>query len=175
MNGLQPLLPFAGAAPVTVHAGVERRTDGLCLRYLLGGELSLLSIPPLKAAPSRQDRLWETTCLECFFGLRDRPGYWEVNLSPTGDWNVYTLSKYRQGMREETTITELAVTVTATADTIALAALLPTTGLFGKEDPLRAGLCGVLQEQSGRKSFWALAHPATQPDFHDQRGFVLAS
>lgn len=174
MNGLHRLQPFAEAAAVKVHAGVERRPDGLCLRYLISGELSALSIPPRKTAPSRQDRLWETTCLECFFGRRDHPEYWEVNLSPNGDWNVFTLNNYRQGMCRETAIAKLAVTVTTTADTIALAVLLPTTGLFEQEDSLRAGLCGVLQERSGQQSYWALSHPAAQPDFHDRRGFVLA-
>ena len=173
MNGLRQLHPFAEAPPVTVRAGAECRPEGLFLRYLLGGELSSLFLPPRGDAPSRQDKLWETTCLECFFGLRDLPGYWEVNLSPTGDWNVYAFTDYRQGMRMETAIGALAITTTASSDTLAITVLLPTAKLFGPDETIQAGLCAVLQERSGQKSFWALTHPAAQPDFHARQGLVL--
>ncbi|MDH4320876.1 MAG: DOMON-like domain-containing protein [Desulfobulbaceae bacterium] len=173
MSVWQPLHPFAEAPAVTLRAGIERRPDGLFLSYLLAGDLAALLIPPASDMPSRLDRLWETTCLECFFGEPGRPGYREINLSPTGDWNLYAFDDYRQGMREEPAVKELAVTVTTTADTVAVSVLLPTAGLLPAAGTIEAGLCAVLQEQSGRRSFWALTHPAAQPDFHDRRGFVL--
>ena len=33
--------------------------------------------------------------------------------------------------------------------------------------PRRYGLTAVLEEAGGVKSYWALAHPAEKPDFHD--------
>lgn len=175
MNTLSPLQPFAEApAAVTVHAGVERHPDGLCLRYLLAGNLSALLLPPLQVAPSRKERLWESTCLECFFSRPDQAGYWEVNISPAGDWNVYGFSDYRQGMHEETAIDGVTVTVNDTVDTIAVTVALPTAGLFTGEAPLKAGLCVVLEEHSGRQSFWALAHPLGRPDFHHRCGLMLS-
>ncbi len=173
MSAWQPLRPFAEAPAVTVRAAIERRPNELCLRYLLAGDLAALIIPPVRDMPSRRDRLWEYTCLECFFGQPGRPGYREINLSPAGDWNLYAFDDYRQGMREEAAVQELAVTVTTTGDTVALSALLPAAELLPASGAIEAGLCAVLQEQSGRKSYWALRHPAAQPDFHDRRGFVL--
>ncbi len=173
MNALHELHPFSKPPAVEVRGGVDRRGDGLYLQYLLGGELSTLTMPTAGDAPSRRDRLWETTCLECFFGRRDHPGYWEVNLSPHGEWNVYAFSAYRHGMIEETTIENLAVTVTVTSNALALSVLVPTSAMFNHQDALQVGLCAVLQEQSGVQSFWALAHPGKQPDFHDRRGFML--
>lgn len=144
MNTLSPLQPFAEApAAVTVHAGVERHPDGLCLRYLLAGNLSALLLPPLQVAPSRKERLWESTCLECFFSRPDQAGYWEVNISPAGDWNVYGFSDYRQGMHEETAIDGVTVTVNDTVDTIAVTVALPTAGLFTGKPPQGRTLRGA--------------------------------
>ena len=37
----------------------------------------------------------------------------------------------------------------------------------------RAGVSAVIEESDGTKSYWALAHPPGDPDFHDEDGFVL--
>jgi hypothetical protein len=37
---------------------------------------------------------------------------------------------------------------------------------------LRLGLTAVVEDHSGRMSYWALRHPAEKPDFHDAGGFV---
>ena len=34
------------------------------------------------------------------------------------------------------------------------------------------GLAAVIEEQSGAKSYWAIAHPADKPDFHDPACFA---
>ena len=36
----------------------------------------------------------------------------------------------------------------------------------------RMNLTAVIEEQGGTKSYWALAHPAERPDFHDPACFV---
>jgi hypothetical protein len=36
----------------------------------------------------------------------------------------------------------------------------------------RLGTSAVVEETSGRKSYWALAHPPGQPDFHHATCFV---
>ena len=172
MSELHPLRPFAGVPALTIHAGITRCPEGLSLRYILSGDLSSLSIPSRRDAPARRDRLWENTCFECFFSGQDQPGYREINISPSGDWNVYAFNDYRQGMRPEKAIQEVTVTVTTT-DTISVAVFLPTAGIISPGTPLKVGLCGVLREQSGQQSYWALTHPAAQPDFHDRQGFVL--
>ena len=36
------------------------------------------------------------------------------------------------------------------------------------------GLCAVIEEKDGTKSYWALAHPpGDKPDFHDPACFAL--
>lgn len=46
----------------------------------------------------RQDFLWENHCLECFFDLNDSPiqnGYFEMNFSLNGAFNLYQFEDYR--------------------------------------------------------------------------------
>jgi hypothetical protein len=38
---------------------------------------------------------------------------------------------------------------------------------------LLLGLSAVIEETSGAKSYWALAHPPGRPDFHHADGFAL--
>ena len=51
---------------------------------------------------------------------------------------------------------------------IDLAAILPP------DRPWEAAVSAVLQHTDGRFTFWALSHPAPQPDFHHRAGFLLA-
>ncbi|NJM95457.1 MAG: hypothetical protein HC792_04035 [Acaryochloridaceae cyanobacterium CSU_5_19] len=46
-------------------------------------------------------------------GLADSEAYWEVNLSPRGDWNIYHLQGYRQGLQAEMAIKTLPLVVNA--------------------------------------------------------------
>lgn len=42
----------------------------------------------------RADFLWEKTCLECFFDF-GQEGYFELNFTPTGEYNLYRFDSYR--------------------------------------------------------------------------------
>ena len=38
---------------------------------------------------------------------------------------------------------------------------------------LRLAVCAVMENEQGRVSYWALAHPPGKPDFHHRDGFAL--
>jgi hypothetical protein len=54
-----------------------------------------------------------------------------------------------------------------------LSAGFDDTGLK-KGTAWRAGVSAVIEEADGTKSYWALAHPPGEPDFHDPESFVLS-
>lgn len=123
---------------------------------------------PETAEPARADQLWQTTCCEAFLRPLGEEGYREWNFAPSGQWASYDFSAYRENMapaevdqppyiRMEDNLTwwALGATIAVPADT-----------------NWELGLSAVLEEKDGTKSYWALAHPAEKPDFHDPGCFA---
>jgi hypothetical protein len=168
------LVPFpdaASSAPRVAIRGVVTRGGGhLRVLWIVEGEG--LVVPEPAAQPERRDGLWRSTCVELFVAPRERPEYVELNLSPSGDWNVYRFSGYRAGM-EPLPIHALPSTRGRAPDgSLALGATLPLPPDFANE-PLAVGVCAVLEHEGGAKSYHALAHTADRPDFHQRESFQL--
>ena len=67
-------------------------------RYTLVGDLNRVDFP-LAREGRHADRLWTSTCFECFF-LRADGQYVEFNFSPSSEWAVYEFKGYREGMQQ---------------------------------------------------------------------------
>ena len=178
MEAFHPLRPFAepfGAySTLTLAAGVARSQDVLRVEFRLGGELDLIELPrtPIPREGRRRHELWRRTCFECFFAVAGEEGYVEVNLCTDHCWNVYRFSGYRHGMAEAS-CPEVVVEVAATTAGLRLVAAIPLSGQAPDELPLQAALSAVLLHRDGKKSYWALAHCAGEPDFHQRAAFVV--
>jgi hypothetical protein len=137
----------------------------LLLHYHLIGNLAELRMPPPSAA-ERADRLWEHLCFEAFVPAGAGAAYYEFNFAPSTAWAAYRLENHRSGMT--LAAVEPHVEVSLNADWLELSAeihLPPDTGNA-------LGLSAVIEEASGRKSYWALAHPPGEPDFHHKDCFA---
>ena len=123
---------------------------------------------PVSEEPSRTHELWKTTCFEAFLRPLGEQRYREWNFAPSGDWAAYEFAGYRDGMvpaeidadpyiRMEDNLTwwALGATIAVPADT-----------------NWELGLSAILEERDGTKSYWALAHPGDEPDFHDPGCFA---
>lgn len=139
---------------------------GLTFRITRGAGLV---IPP-PAEPLRTDELWKHTCFEAFLKSPGDEAYLELNLSPSGQWAAYAFDGYRAGMRPAD-IPAPRTRWRDTADGFELTAEI--AGLPLPADAWSAGLAAVIEETSGRTSYWALAHPAGRADFHHHDGFAL--
>jgi hypothetical protein len=177
MNGpdfaLQPFFPSLPHRTVKITGHLARRAALLAIRYDLNGPLAELVIPGLAGLPSRKHRLWEETCFELFLGVKDSPQYWEFNLSPAGDWNVYRFDGYRQGMTEETAFTSLPLSIRHRPDSLAIALELEIVRIVGADQPLAVALAAVIKSRDHGLTYWALAHPGPRPDFHRRDSFLL--
>jgi hypothetical protein len=122
--------------------------------------------------PLRKQGLWEETCLEVFLAVKDARQYWEVNLSPSGNWNVYRFSAYRLGMQEEAAFTSLPFRVERGKDPFLLGVDLPLDGIIGPETPLEVGISAVIRLRNDEMTYWALNHPGQKPDFHRRESFT---
>ena len=169
------LHPDSVCADVTdVHASiVHLRPDSLRLSYVVTGNISRISMP-LAAAATRGDRLWDHTCFEAFIRASSGEGYYEFNFSPSAQWAAYMFTGYRSGRTEAAEIGGPAIEVRSSPDRYTLQATLELGSLLGlsRQSPWRLGLSAVIESTSGRKSYWALAHPPGKPDFHHKDCFA---
>ncbi|MFL5815219.1 MAG: DOMON-like domain-containing protein [Bdellovibrionia bacterium] len=146
----------------------------LVLTYSAGGALNHILWPAsLSSHPQRRDELWKHTCFEAFIkpvGAGFKKEYWEINLSPAGDWNVYHFTNYREGMKREEAIHALHPTFTKDGDHWRLSCSLWVPA-WSKATQLEIGLTSVIEETSGEISYWAIHHAGPQPDFHLAKSF----
>ena len=164
--------PASGAFPdIKLTAALSRLSDTLSIRYELG-PLADLSTPEPAGMPSRRDRLWEETCFELFLRPKNSNQYWEINLSPAGHWNVYRFGSYRQGMQEEAAFTILPFSVTIEQNALRLSLELELNKINLADQDLRIAVSAVIKPSHGSITYWALAHPGPQPDFHHSDSFI---
>jgi hypothetical protein len=182
MNGerwleLKPFADEASSRSVACHARLARDASRLSIEYRLTGSLSEVALPETLAngaARERKDRLWEKTCFELFLAREGQPAYWELNVSPSGDWNIYRFDDYRSAMAPETRARAPRVFAKKTAQDLVLAVELELGAFLPGGGPgLTAGLTAVLESAGGAQSFLALKHAGTKPDFHLRESFVI--
>jgi hypothetical protein len=145
----------------------------LALRYVLSGEATQLWLPSA-ATPVRADELWRRTCFEAFAAPLGQGGYVEINLAPTAQWAAYGFTGYRDGMRSLGDVPAPRLDSLRSAGSYEFRASfdLGASGL-PVDAPWQVALSAVIEDASGAKSYWALAHPAGKPDFHHPESFVL--
>ena len=155
-------------AAVHIEVGVTRpRADSLMLSYVVTGKISDIRMPPIMAA-GRSDELWRHTCFEAFVRASSVAGYYEFNFSPSKQWAAYRFGRYRSGMCVVGEIDPPPIEVRSSPDCYTLQAALNLDYLSAlpRKDLWRLGLSALIEDTSGRKSYWALAHPPGKPDFH---------
>ncbi|WP_121119170.1 DOMON-like domain-containing protein [Croceibacterium ferulae] len=168
------LQPHPAAPPSTVRgvsASVLAPVDGwLRLRWRVEGANGLL-VPPF-AGNGRADGLWRTTCFELFVQPVGGEAYTEFNFSPSDRWAAYDFTARREGLAERVLHRAPVCTLRRGGDRAIFDVALPMAALPAGE--CAAGLTAVIEETGGVKSWWALAHGGTAPDFHDPACFTAS-
>lgn len=171
--------------PATPDAAIRRAEvsvaptpdGGLTLSFEVEAEPDCLILPaPVAATETATDGLWRHTCCEAFVGRAGCPAYREFNFSPSGAWASYAFADTRQ--RDEAAEAGWRKPPPAAffgrAGGFLLRAVLPAEQLPAGPGALQLGLSMVLETAPGGCSYWALAHPAPQPDFHHRAAFALS-
>ena len=170
------LIPFPvqDLPDITIQGKVCRKKNRFSVHYNVAGNIGEIFLPSPIANSTRKDNLWHTTCFEFFIATKESAGYWEFNLSPSGEWNAYIMDAYRQvNMREERGIQRLHFKVQRDTEYFSLMTELDLSPIIPKELPIEAGITCVIQASSGRNSYWAPIHPHTEADFHLRESFVF--
>jgi hypothetical protein len=149
---------------------IRPRAGSLVLNYIVSGRIGDLRIPAAVAS-ARTDELWRHTCFEAF--IRTSPGaaYFEFNFAPSTQWAAYRFDGRRSGMRAAE-ISAPRIEMHPSRACYMLQASLDLDHLQTGE-PWRIGLAAIIEEMSGDRSYWALAHPPGKADFHHPDGFAL--
>jgi hypothetical protein len=170
------LIPFSAqdVPTITINGQIARQSSTFYIRYVLAGDLGAISLPSLNANPARKDELWRRTCFELFLAIKNTSQYWEFNMSPSGNWNVYVMDAYRQvGMRQETRIQRIPFDVRKEADGLSLEMAINLGPIIASKKPIEVGIASVMQTKNGKETYWAMLHPRPEADFHARESFVL--
>jgi hypothetical protein len=191
----QALKPFQSASlrPLKLVFNVKRLKDRLDFVFILSSrvptdmESLVLSDPSEPMMRKRRDELWKSTCLEIFVGSSQGAGYLELNMAPSGDWNLYAFDQYRTAMRPAQNPHPPLVKMvrSASGDAIEFHGSLKKAADSQGKNPcdihellsspgLVMGATAVLEYKTGEREYWALAHAGEKPDFHLRESFRLA-
>lgn len=167
-----PLIPHPANPRDEISAiavQVRRSGDMLSLRYRCVGRIGEVRWP-LAAPPVRQDELWRHSCFEAFVGCHADPAYVELNMAPSGAWAAYRFDGYRDGM-----VPANAAPLRAFRWACCQGVLTAHWRLadFGAVTDWQLGLSAVIETRDGARSYFALAHPAGPPDFHNRDCFIV--
>lgn len=174
---MQPfaLIPYpANELPdIKITGEIERTENQLSLRYRVSGNIASILMSEAVDVPTRRHDLWKMTCFEFFIAPEGQTQYWEFNLSPSGNWNVYHMDAYRQvNMREEPLFTTLPF-IFHNEDKASLEISVDLSRIISANQKINIGIASIIQTRKGSESFWALAHPGSQADFHQRDGFTI--
>ncbi|WP_186540404.1 DOMON-like domain-containing protein [Synechococcus sp. BIOS-E4-1] len=177
-----PLIPFDFDQCPAVLAMAEfvwKENAPLELSFSLSPKLNTSSIDCLAlntgkthTSAQRLDNLWSHTCFEAFLARPGAKGYWEMNVSPNGDWNLYQFSDYRMGGMADPLAKAPVVNFSMDRVGCLCTIQIPLKPWWQHTEIPEIALTMVLEDQSGCLSYWALNHPRDKPDFHDRRGFL---
>jgi len=170
------LIPFPAAQipSIEITGKVARQDNVLSIHYSVQGEIDNILLPVQSDTPARKHDLWKATCFEFFVAAKKQPEYWEFNLSPSSDWNVYAMDAYRQvNMREEIAFQQLPFQFRKTNAELLLDISLDLSFIVRPEQGIQLGITAIIQTRDAIETYWALAHPAAQADFHLRESFLL--
>lgn len=158
----------------SIDVFIETDGNALALRYHVEGRADEVLLPERRSS-DRKDGLWQHTCFELFArsGLSTR--YCELNFSPSTEWAAYDFDDYRAGMKRLPYPAAPQIHVTRDTHHVSLAVDVnyDVIAAVAGDEP-RIALAAVIEERSGRNSYWAMWHPSATPDFHHPDAFTLA-
>jgi hypothetical protein len=172
---LTPFEPLPAEINLHVSGKIRRpNPETIQICYQLTGDLDSVLLPQSAHPAQRRDELWTTTCLELFIGERESSPYWELNVSPNGDWNIYKLTNYRSNLAPDLEFQELASVIQGASGHFELSLACPLPGKLKTSPKLDVAICAVIQFNQGPLSYWALQHSGPEADFHRRDDFVLS-
>jgi hypothetical protein len=168
---LKPFTNQSEIAPGTqlkIRAGAEIDEHWIQGRFRVDLPQADMSLKLREGFGERKDELWKATCFELFIQPIGHAHYWEMNVAPSGDWNVYFFSDYRLGMQSETRVSPKKFSLEPIGGAGFHLSFSFAQNFLAIEDMnIRIGLSCVWLNNNLQVSYWAREHAQSKPDFHN--------
>ena len=164
---------FCGAVDdISVNLSLSP-SNHLILKYIVKGDIDGLDLPAHTQSERAED-LWEETCMEIFLRPEGGDAYFEMNFSPSSQWAVYHFKDHRDPLPNPEVLQPPVVRTHLENASFTLFADIDLSQFpeLGQGKMLNIGLSAVVEELSGRISYWALEHAPEEPDFHNKDCFI---
>lgn len=172
VHALTPFEPILGSDFSIEAAATMLPNLRLQLDYWVQDHQQAIYWPDPAPFPLREDGLWQSTCLECFFKTPGDARYVEFNATPRRKWNLYQFDDYRQPDCLPPPHDRKIQLIELEVKHHHLKAILDLSALHLRNDHLLIGLSAVLEMTNGHKTYWALQHSGAEADFHHDRDWT---
>lgn len=142
------------------------------LRSRGDSNLNDVQLPEKAISPKRCNELWTNTCFEAFMAKPSQNRYWELNVSPSGHWNLYSHEEYRRGLKQELDVEPPTISMQGCSRGFRCDIDLNLSPWLPGEGCPELSLAAVIRHADSSLSYWAIRHSGQIPDFHDRRSFV---
>ena len=179
VHQVSPLIPFEHIEGQNFQGNSSFlwRDDGIlelsyCFHYIDNNLLRQILLPASLDIPKRKTGLTSSTCFEAFFAIPNTDNYWEFNISPNGDWNLYTFNGYRHNKQQVATISQPHSSLILHSRGFRFHVLLNSSPWWSYSSIPDFSLSAVILDTTSSVSHWSLSHYSDQVDFHDRRNFI---
>ncbi|RUM68464.1 MAG: hypothetical protein DSZ07_06640 [Sulfurovum sp.] len=156
---------------INIQANFEIDNKMLILEFTVSGEIKnyIFNKPCIQA---REDNLWKESCFELFIAHSNKPSYYELNISPSTNWNFYSFSNYKREMNEEKNISEPFIDSSKMQEAYKLSFEFEFYEEFIEKE-LIFNLAVILLDTKGIRHFYSIHQREERVDFHDKEYWNL--
>ena len=152
---------------INIQASFEIDNKTLTLEFTVTGELKkYIFNKPSKQ--TRENELWKKSCFELFIAQKSNPAYYELNISPSTNWNFYSFADYKREMKEEENVSEPSIYSSKIDNEYRLSFEFDFYQEI-KERELIFNLAVILLDKKGVRHFYSINRKEGNVDFHDKR------
>ncbi len=153
---------------IKVYATIELKRENLKVEYEIVGDVSDYHFPK-ESQQKRANELWKDTCFELFIANASSKEYYEINISPSTEWNAYHFKSYKEEMKESDALFPPFIQTQHLLNRCIFSFQMSfQESILEKE--LELNLALILLDNQGIRHFYAINRRKEFPDFHD-RGY----
>jgi len=115
----------------------------------------------------RKNELWKSTCFELFIANEQSEEYYEINISPFKQWNIYHFDGYKKGMKEFKKVSEPIIQMTKENYNYKLSFEIEFNQKIFNNEGLSFNLATIILDKNNLRHFYTM-YPRKTADFHNR-------